>query len=63
MTSDEFDRILAAIVEMRALNINGDVMVSINGVLRIIHSNLHHDDKAFYKLRPELYGVEKLASP
>jgi len=45
MTNDEFERIIVAIMQMKIQNINGTSLVSLEGVTRIIHSNLHVEDK------------------
>lgn len=49
MTTDEFERILMALTHMRALNINGEHMVPLHGVIMVIHSNLNHDDRGLYE--------------
>lgn len=48
MTQDEFERILVALANMRALNINGEHMVPLEGVIRVVHSNLHEEDRQKY---------------
>lgn len=49
MTQDEFERMLVALANMRALNINGEHMVPLEGVIRVIHSNLHQEDREKYE--------------
>lgn len=46
MTNDEFERIITAILQMRIMNINGLHMISLEGATKIIHSNLHPEDKS-----------------
>lgn len=52
MTSDEFERMLLAITNMRGVVVNGEVWVSAETVIRIIHSNLHAEDKEAWKYDP-----------
>jgi hypothetical protein len=49
MTSDEFDRILTALRHANTITVNGfGSMVQLRAVIEILHSNLHHEDKALY---------------
>lgn len=48
MTSDEFERIITAAVQMRTWNINGEIMVSLKGLMNIVESQLHPEDKGKY---------------
>jgi hypothetical protein len=62
MTTDEFERIVTAICQMRSVNLANTadgVHVPLNGVLAIIHSNLHPDDKENWILDREAFGVRK----
>ena len=45
MTNDEFERILTAAVQMRTLYISGDYMVSLKGLMSIVQSQLHPEDR------------------
>jgi hypothetical protein len=49
MTTDEFERILVALASMRVLNINGENMVPLHSVVRVVHSNLNGDDRGLYE--------------
>lgn len=49
MTTDEFERILVALSHMGCLNINGQIMVPLEGVIKVVHSNLHSDDRSLYE--------------
>lgn len=46
MTSEEWKRILIAVAPMGGYNINGKKFVPVEGVLSVIHSQLHPDDQA-----------------
>jgi len=52
MTNEEFERIATAIIHMRGFNLagQGGVHVPLTGVIRILYTNLHPDDKASWKL-------------
>lgn len=49
MTTDEFERILAALKHMRSWSINGEHYVPLAGIIQVIHSNLNHDDRGLYQ--------------
>jgi hypothetical protein len=48
VTQDEFERIVTAAVQMRTWNINGEIMVSLKGLVAIVESQLHPEDKGKY---------------
>lgn len=60
MTADEFDRILTALRHANTVNLEGyGRMVSLRGVIEILHSNLHHEDKALYEFDWEKHTFRK----
>lgn len=48
MTTEEFERIMTAFSAMAAYNINGNPFVSLENVIKIVHSNLNRDDRGLY---------------
>lgn len=61
MTNDEFERIATAIIQMRGFNLagQGGIHVPLTGVIRILYTNLHPDDKASWRLLAD-GGMEKV---
>lgn len=45
MTGDEFERVLIAACQMRTWNINGETLVSLKGLIDIVQSQLHPEDR------------------
>lgn len=45
MTGDEFERILTSAVNMHIYNLSGTYYVSLKGIVEIIQSNLHPEDR------------------
>jgi hypothetical protein len=50
MTTDEFERMLAAFRDMRSFRINSETFVPLESVIRVIYSHLHADDRSLYEL-------------
>lgn len=48
MTSEEFERILIAFGAMGSYKTHNGTLVSLEGVIRIVHSNLNRDDRDLY---------------
>jgi hypothetical protein len=61
MTNDEFERIATAVIHMSGFNLagQGGVHVPLRGVIRILYTNLHPDDKAAWKLLED-GGIERV---
>lgn len=53
MTQDEFERIVVSLSQMGGFNLigQGGYHVPLEGVLRIVHSNLHQEDREKYELK------------
>ena len=49
MTIDEFERILVAAKEMRIMYLSGEAMVSLRGIIEIVESQLHPEDRGKWK--------------
>lgn len=47
MTLDEFEKILIAAKEMRTYNIGGEPWISLRGIIDIIQTNLHPEDRVW----------------
>lgn len=48
MTQDEFERILTSLSVASGYNLGGQMYLPIESVLKIIHSNLHPEDRDKY---------------
>jgi hypothetical protein len=60
MTTDEFERIMIAIGQMRQISVNGECLVPAEGIIKIIHSQLHSDDRSLYRFDFKIGKWEKL---
>ena len=57
MTNEEFLRIATATFQMATVNVNGELFVRLEGVLHIIQSNLHEEDKGVWKIVRNAHGI------
>lgn len=59
MTTDEFERIAVAGCAMSGFNVGGKYYVSLQDLLRIVHSQLHPDDKSKWQFNPQTMSWRK----